>query len=80
MKDLDFQKDEIKRYFEKVFIDMHEACINDDNDDRIDYSINFLHNMIVLEKQILHEFEEAHKKIENIIKYTEEADNLKIIS
>lgn len=80
MKDLDFQKDEIKKYFEKVFIDMHEACINDDNDDRIDYSINFLHNMIVLEKQILNEFNEAITKLRNIIKYSEEAENLKLIS
>lgn len=77
--DIDYQKNEIKKYFEKAFIDIHEECLNDNNDERIDFSINFLHNMIVLEKSIMSEIDEVVSKINQIKRYLNEAQNLKTL-
>lgn len=77
--DINYKKNEIKKFFEQVFIDIHEECLKDNNDERIDFSINFLHNMIVLEKSIMSEIDEVNSKIIQIKRYLEEAQNLKTL-
>lgn len=74
--DIDINEVYIKTFFKNIINEIHDICLNDDNDDKIDSQIYLLHNLIIIEKQINNSIKNIRNEIFRISNFIDEAKNL----
>lgn len=74
--DIDINEENIKTFFKTIINEIHDICLQDNNDDKIDSQINLLHNLIIIEKQINESIKNIRNEVFKINNFIVEAKNL----
>lgn len=74
--DIDINELKFKNFFNLILTEIRESILNEDNDDKIESLLNLIHNIILIEKQILRMTNEIRQYVNKINDYIKEAKDL----